>query len=211
MKMPMSTSPSALSWYAASKFRHALSDALLAISPADHHAQASYVGVLLYFLAGLLPNPDGPWSPTYSHCHAWITAVLMEVVITAVFVAEKRAIGVENDLLETLSGLGLARIVALGVMIAFIVVRELKLRSSVPKSTPEERQSLLENGQGSTPEYGAAPAHAHGAHPPIAPVSAKPPAVQNTGWLDYFAGFRVLFPYLWYEQPSSSSLSTRSS
>lgn len=124
----------------------------------------------------------------------------MEVVIAAVFVAEKRAIGVENDLLETLSGLGLARIVALGVMIAFVVVRELKLRPSVPNATTEERQSLLENGQGATPDYGAAPVHAHGApapHPPIKPGSGKPPGVQNTGWLDYFAGFRVLFPYLW--------------
>lgn len=159
---------------------------------------ASYVGVLLYFLAGLLPNPDGPWSPTYSHCHAWITAVLMEIVIAAVFTAKKNAIGIENDLLESLCGLGLARIVTLGAMIAFVVVREFKLRSSVPISTPEERQSLLENGQGPTPEYGAVPAHgAHAHHPPIKPASGKPPGVQNTGWLDYFAGFRVLFPYLW--------------
>ncbi|KUI53152.1 Heavy metal tolerance protein [Cytospora mali] len=165
---------------------------------------ASYVGVLLYFLAGMLPNPDGPWSPTYSHFHAWIAALFMEAVIAAVFMAEKRAIGVSNNLLETLSGLGLARIVTLGVMIALLAFREFKLRSSAPTSTPDERQSLLENGQDSTPEYGTAPAHAHahahGAHahhPPIKPASGKPPGVQGTGWLDYFAGFRVLFPYLW--------------
>lgn len=125
----------------------------------------------------------------------------MEAVIAAVFMAKKRAIGIDNDLLETLSGLGLARILALGAMIAFVVVREFKLSSSAPMSTPDERQSLLENGQGSTPEYGAAPAHALGAHahhPSIKPASGKPPGVQNTGWLDYFAGFRILFPYLWY-------------
>lgn len=186
------------------------SETLFVTVLANSNSQASYVGVLLYFLAGLLPNPDGPWSPTYSHCHAWITAVLLEAVIAAVFVAEKRAIGVQNDLLETLSGLGLARIVVLGVMIAFVVVRELKLKRSAPKSTPEERQSLLENGQESVPDYGAAPAHGHGAHPPIKPASGKPPGVQNTGWLDYFAGFRVLFPYLWFVKSSLESQSTKS-
>lgn len=154
----------------------------------------------------MLPNPDGPWSPTYSHCHAWITAVLVEAVIAAVFVAERRAIGISNHILETLSGLGLARIITLAVMVALLVVRQLKLRSSEPESAPEEHQSLLENGHGSTPHYGAANvqphAHAHGAHAPhpaIKPASGTPPGVQGTGWLDYLAGFRILFPYLWYE------------
>ncbi|KAG8405067.1 hypothetical protein J3459_022274 [Metarhizium acridum] len=44
---------------------------------------ASYVAVLLYFLAGMLPDPQGPWNPTAAHCSAWITGALMEVVVAS--------------------------------------------------------------------------------------------------------------------------------
>lgn len=128
--------------------------------------------------------------------------MLLEAVIAVIFITQKRAIGISNHVLETLSGLGLGRIVALGIMITLLVIRDKKLRSSELEPTPEEQQSLLGNGQGPTPEYGAVPAHghAHGAHAPhpaIKPATGKPPGVQGTGWLDYFAGFRILFPYLW--------------
>lgn len=166
---------------------------------------ASYVGVLLYFLAGLLPDPEGPWSPVAANGHAWVAGVLLEAVIAAVLKTQQPVIGLSRDVVDTLLSLALARLVMLLVMIGLMVLRQYKLRSSESQSAPEERQSLLGNGSGNgsgpVPDYGGA----HHPHmPAIKPASGKPPGVQGTGWLDYFAGFRVLFPYLWYVMPLPS-------
>lgn len=156
---------------------------------------ASYVGVLLYFLAGLLPDPEGPWSPVAANGHAWVAGVLLEAVITAVLKTQQPAIGLSRAVVDTLLSLSLARIVLYVVLISLMAIRQYKLRPSESQSAPEERQSLLGNGQGPVADYGGA--HGHGHMPAIKPASGKPPGVQGTGWLDYFAGFRVLFPYLW--------------
>ncbi|KAI3398535.1 hypothetical protein diail_9059 [Diaporthe ilicicola] len=158
---------------------------------------ASYVGVLLYFLAGLLPDPEGPWSPVAANGHAWLTGVLLEGVIAAVLKTEQRAIGLSEDVVGVLLALALARLAILVVMIGLMVLRQYKLRPSESQSAPEERQSLLGNGQGPVADYGGAHSGAHAHMPAIKPASGKPPGVTGTGWLDYFAGFRVLFPYLW--------------
>ncbi|KAG0650802.1 abc transporter aclQ [Hyphodiscus hymeniophilus] len=153
---------------------------------------ASHTGVLLYFLAGLLPDPDGPWTPTTSHCSAWVVGVLIEVVIASVFMSLDHQIHVPHGLLDSLFGLSLARIVILGIMVVLLLYREYKVKA--PKQgLDSERQSLLENGNGSN-DYGSdGPKQ----------KSKKPRDAQSAGWFDYFAGFRVLFPYLW---PSDSHL-----
>lgn len=148
--------------------------------------------MLLFFLAGLLPNPDGPWSPTTANCNAWVTGVLLEAVIATVFKTEQRSIKAPSRLLDILLSLGIARIVTLLLMIAFLVRRQYALRSSKSSSTAEERQGLLENGQGHVRGY-----HGTNGHAPAFKAPAGKPSNQNKGWLDYFAGFRVLFPYLW--------------
>lgn len=158
---------------------------------------ASYVGVLLYFLAGLLPDPEGPWSPVAANGHAWVTGVLLEAVIAAVLKTQQPAIGLSRDVVDILLSLALARLVVLVVMIGLMALRQYKLRPSESQSAPEERQSLLGNGQGPVADYGGAHGGAHPHMPAIKSASGKPPGVQGTGWLDYFAGFRVLFPYLW--------------
>jgi ABC-type transport system involved in Fe-S cluster assembly fused permease/ATPase subunit len=141
---------------------------------------AAHVGLLLFFLAGLLPNPDGPWSPTASNCHSWIAGAMLEGVIIALFGTQQRYINLQPKLRDALIGLGIARITTLVVMIGLMVRRHYALRSSLLSSTTGERQGLLENGNG----------HA-------APGGKKPRDPQSSGWFDYFAGFRVLFPYLW--------------
>jgi len=141
---------------------------------------AAHVGILLYFLAGLLPDPDGPWSPTLSHCHAWIAAVLFEAVIATVFFTQQRYIGLPAHLVNVLFWLGVARIATLCLLIGLVVRRQYALRSSLASSTAGERQGLLENGRASAPS-----------------AAGKRRDAQESGWLDYFAGFRVLFPYLW--------------
>jgi hypothetical protein len=81
-------------------------------------------------------------------------------------------------------------------MISVLAVRDYKLSRFTHKSTPDERQSLLQNGNGSTANYG-------GTHDSTStPTPARRTQVSGTGWLDYFAGFRVLFPYLWYDNGS---------
>lgn len=149
--------------------------------------------MLLYFLAGLLPNPDGPWSPDASHSHAWLTGVLLESVIAAVFKTEQRSIGVPAHILDELFGLGIARISVLLLMIAVVVRRHYALSSSASSSTAEEREGLLENGQGPTGGYNGVNGHTQ----PTKPAARKPRDAQSSGWFDYIAGFRVLFPYLW--------------
>jgi hypothetical protein len=147
---------------------------------------ASHTGVLLYFLAGLLPDPDGPWTPTTSHCLAWVVGVLLEIVIASVFMFQQHQIHVPLGLLDSLFGLSLARIVILGIMIVLLIYQEYELKG--PKQGSEsERQSLLENGNG-TSGYGSGGSKQK---------PKKPRDAQSAGWFDYFAGFRVLFPYLW--------------
>ncbi|KAM5385723.1 hypothetical protein ACJZ2D_000922 [Fusarium nematophilum] len=153
---------------------------------------ASHVGVLLYFLAGLLPDPEGPWSPGAAHCIAWVAGALTEAVVAAVLRSVQPSLRVTRGFVDILNVLGLFRIVILVLMIGTLLLREFKLRPSQPKSIPEERQSLLENGNGSSRNYGGVPAHMQ-----AVPDSPRRTQVSGTGWLDYFAGFRILFPYLW--------------
>lgn len=147
---------------------------------------ASYIGVILYFLAGLLPDPDGPWTPTISHCFAWVVGVFLEVVIASVLMSQQSQICVSIGLLNSLLVLSLARIVLLGIMASLLIYSEYGLKG--PKQGSEsEGQSLLENGNGSN-GYGSDSS------------KQKPKKLrdaQSAGWFDYFAGFRVLFPYLW--------------
>ncbi|CAJ2511445.1 Uu.00g070700.m01.CDS01 [Anthostomella pinea] len=156
---------------------------------------ASHIGVLFYFLAGLLPDPDGPWTPTVPHCHAWIIGVFLEIVIAAVFESQKPVITTPPQLLDSLFGLALVRVAVLGLMIAALIRRQYELRRPI-QGSDDERQSLLENGDGPTNGYG-------GTHSNAAKAEVKKRDPQKSGWFDYIAGFRVLFPYLW---PSDSHL-----
>src|SRR3569833_2008335 len=139
---------------------------------------AAHVAVLLYFLAGLLPDPDRPWSPTISHCHAWVAAASLEATTAALFVTHRRFIDVPSSLLDALFGLAPARIAVLATMIALFAWRQHALRSSLASSTAGERRCILETG------------------PLPAGPADKRRDPQQTGWLDYIAGFRALFPYL---------------
>lgn len=69
----------------------------------------------------------------------------------------------------------------------------------------EETESLLGNGvtKGANAAgngYGAT----NGSSSPAFKATGRPRDAQSSGWFDYFAGFKVLFPYLWYvpQQPS---------
>ncbi|KAI1347515.1 hypothetical protein F5Y01DRAFT_243407 [Xylaria sp. FL0043] len=156
---------------------------------------ASYVAVLLYFLAGLLPDPDGPWTPTIPHSFAWGFGIMVEAVIAAVFKSQHQLIEAPLGLLDSLFGLAMARIALFLVMVSLVLRREHELRKAEPGTT-SERRPLLENGDGPTNGYGGT---SHAAKPDA--KKTRDPSKSN--WFDYFAGTRVLFPYLW---PSNSPL-----
>ncbi|KAI1424453.1 hypothetical protein F5Y12DRAFT_444389 [Xylaria sp. FL1777] len=156
---------------------------------------ASYVAVLLYFLAGLLPDPDGPWTPTIPHSLAWGIGILVEAVIAAVFMTQHQFIDAPLALLDSLFGLAMARIALFLVMISLVLRREHELKKAEPGTTAE-RRPLLENGDGPTNGYGGT---SQAAKPEV--KKSRDPSKSN--WFDYFAGTRVLFPYLW---PSDSPL-----
>lgn len=118
--------------------------------------------------------------------------MLLEAVTVAVFQTEQRSINATPRLLNELSALGIARIAMLLVMLALFVRRYYAVLTPPSDSTAEERQGLLENGRGPVGYNGGA----NGLSTPKVPAG-KTRDAQNAGWLDYLAGFRVLFPYLW--------------
>lgn len=111
--------------------------------------------------------------------------MLFEVVIASLFALQQDQIHAPSGLLDSLFGLSAARIFILVVMIALLLSREQASKGS-KQGSESERQSLLENGNGFN-GYGSV-----GKEKP-----KKPRDAQSAGLFDYFAGFRVLFPYLW--------------
>ncbi|KAI0975284.1 hypothetical protein F4678DRAFT_419844 [Xylaria arbuscula] len=156
---------------------------------------ASHIAVLLYFLTGLLPDPDGPWTPSISHSFAWGVAILVEAVIAAVFKSQHQFIEAPLGLLDSLFGLALGRIALFLVMISLVLRREHELKKADP-GTASERRPLLENGDGPTNGYG-------GTTHVAKPEAKKQRDPSKSNWFDYLAGTRVLFPYLW---PADSPL-----
>lgn len=112
----------------------------------------------------------------------------MEAVIASVLSSTRTSLAVSTHFLDALNPLSAFRIGIFVLMAAVLIFREYKLRSSSPKSLPEERQSLLENGNGSTGNYATVPGSK-----PAADATKKP----QISWLNYIASFRVLFPYIW--------------
>jgi hypothetical protein len=84
-------------------------------------------------------------------------------------------------------GLGAGRITTL---IAMVISHAIIYWQPYHDNDPEAYENLLGNGDSNNTQYGA--------------VSNEQPADEAAaprpkgGWLDYFIGFRILFPYIWY-------------
>ena len=128
-----------------------------------------------------------------SHGCAWVIGALLDVVINAVLLTEHELIPLPRPLIETLFGLGMGRVAVLVLMVALLVRRQYLLRPE--RGSVAEGRSLLENGDGAANGYGGA----NGVH-----AVKKRPETQTAGWFDYFAGFKGLFPYLWWVIPLHS-------
>lgn len=147
--------------------------------------------MLLYFVVGLLPDPEGPWTPELAHCCAWLVGALSEIVIVVLHSHARKSLRVRAETWDTLNALSVARISVLSLMITTQSFLYLKTNYLSVTSDLEENQSLLQNGN--EPEYGT---NNRGTETGSAKVPQRS-QVSGTGWLDYIAGFRTLFPYLW--------------
>jgi hypothetical protein len=118
-----------------------------------------------------------------------VTSVFETVLTVIKFLLPSPA---ENAKVQTVqNALGPCRILLAISMVAIFMyaVRETKDDS---EASIGERQSLLGNGTLRTEEpYGGANGKA------VLFGEKKVVDAQSSGWLDYFVGFRVLFPYIW--------------
>jgi hypothetical protein len=142
------------------------------------------LGVLLYFAAGLLPDPDGPFQPETQNWYTWILAIVFEILI--IILAQLISYGVKDSRQIGSAGiaLGAFRVATLLVMSMVFILIGNRQQIALP-SAADETESLLINGATSS-GYGSASA-----------PKPKTLDAQSTGWLDYFVGFRKLFPYIW--------------
>lgn len=116
----------------------------------------------------------------------------METVIAAVLLSQQYSIRTTAWVLDSLASLALVRVLVFLLMAALLVRRQFELKAA-REGISSENQSLLESGD--------EPANGHvsyGGTPVSAAKSGKKSRdAQSSGWFDYFAGFKILFPYLW--------------
>ncbi|KAI0401583.1 P-loop containing nucleoside triphosphate hydrolase protein [Xylaria palmicola] len=146
---------------------------------------SSTVGVGLFYLAGLLPDPDTAYTPTQSELHMWIISLVFETV----WLSDLRY---RSNWEAGLSTLGVSRILFFICLVAIYWGSSVR-RHEKHNGTSEENGPLLnaENGR----NYGVSElgARQNG--------YAKLGDAQTTTWVEYALGFRKLIPFLW---PSDS-------
>lgn len=152
--------------------------------------QASYLGVFLYFAAGILADPDGPYMPTKSHCSTWLIALFYELSLLVMI----SRYSLEQTVFVHLSIMGIAlgglRSLVLCTMLAIFISTQYHVYQE-EETDCWERESLRANGQVTYGEYGTM--NKNGGMG----IKSYPKDLQPSGWLDYIAGFRILFPYIW--------------
>ena len=112
----------------------------------------------------------------------WMLAICFEVVIIATAGAIEGQWN-RTDVLETSKlAIGALRILLLTAMAGAFLVEQSHLRASAVNE--QESESLLGNGHAQNKYDGSL----------VKPMRQD---AQSTGWLDYFIGFKKLFPYVW--------------
>ena len=133
---------------------------------------------MVYFGVGLLPDPDGPFTPGIPNFHTWLVAIVFEILIVIV---SNNSASSRKDIYITI-GSGALRILLLLSMVTLFIIRQRKVRRYV-SGTDSERQYLVEDSAFSR-NYGVS-------------AMQEKLAGQPVGWINYFYGFSKLFPYIW--------------
>jgi hypothetical protein len=144
-------------------------------------SQISSTTITVYFLAGLLPDPDGPFEPTLSHMSAWILSMVFELILLCVTGPLMGSLKTAFILLVCLRLTNLLAMCIGRLVIIWWVARD--------DDSAGAYESLLQAEQNGCNTYGT------GIGKNL--VTNSPEVRQRSGWLDYFIGFRVLFPYIW--------------
>ncbi|KAI1662259.1 ABC heavy metal transporter [Daldinia decipiens] len=156
---------------------------------------SSNIAVGLFYLAGLLPDADMPYSVTLVHFHMWLISLAYESA------SLHQSIGLrsrkqDSHVLWYISVItfGSLRILLLLLEIALYWITAPELYNE-NRSFPDESDSLLahssRNYTGNSRPMKSTASDGH----------RKGVDAQTTTWLDYLLGFRKLIPFLW---PSDS-------
>ncbi|EFE39246.1 ABC multidrug transporter, putative [Trichophyton verrucosum HKI 0517] len=134
----------------------------------------------MFLVAGLLPDPDEPFSPSLSHAHAWILAAVTEALQIAMFCFQFGKDPINSGMESVQLGLLMLR------MGFFVAMAAIYLQ-------PMYAWSHIKLGE---------------TDPLLGEIAAKPVRdAQHGGWLDYVVGFSTLFPYLWSVIPNPPNIS----
>ncbi|ORY14659.1 putative transport protein [Clohesyomyces aquaticus] len=142
--------------------------------------------IVVASLVGLLPDPNGQFHPSVSHLCAWIFAIGIEIVLLI------NGRHHDGGKLQAELPLQAVRIAAIAGMCLLSALAHVQNRKDIDK---HDTDSLIRTEDPPSFSYGATDAKNQ-------PHQAKNPSRSpQIGWLDYFVGFRILFPYIW---PSGS-------
>ncbi|KAF1998233.1 hypothetical protein P154DRAFT_604151 [Amniculicola lignicola CBS 123094] len=136
----------------------------------------SFAAVALYYAAGLLPDPHGPFRPTLGHAVAWWFSIAIEIANLLIQDFHTRY---HSDFSIVLGSL---RVLILCCMC--ILYQGLLNRKPLDETNIEETTSLLSNADANSTSYGST-------------IKAENNKQREPGWLGYFIGFGILFPYIW--------------
>ncbi len=127
--------------------------------------------------------------------HIWIIAVLFELSLLVANHDDKTSIVATN--LDTVQmALRVSR-AAILVMMTAVFIHAQRECSDDTEANCEEQQRLVRDEDRVPQSYGGLQNSQT-----LAVKEQKKPDAQSFGWLDYFIGFRVLFPYIWSSNPS---------
>lgn len=145
------------------------------------------MAVGLFYLAGLFPDADEPYTATEVQCHMWLISTFYEVTLFVMFLRNSSLLQNVSSILDaTQITLAVSRILIFMCLLALYWVT-VRRRNAKNPSSGEETESLLGGHMG----YGTSNISFEGNS------NSRPGDAQTTTWLDYLLGFSKLFPFLW--------------
>jgi hypothetical protein len=145
------------------------------------------MAVGLFYLAGLFPDADEPYTATEVQCHMWLISTFYEVTLFVIFLWNSSLLQNVSSMLDVAQiTLAISRILMFMCLLAlyWAIVRR---RNPKKAGSGEETESLLGEHVG----YGTSNISFEGNS------NSRPGDAQTTTWLDYLLGFSKLFPFLW--------------
>lgn len=136
----------------------------------------------LFYVAGLLPDPDIPYQVSGVHFHIWIVSFIYETAWVLCILHPALDSGPHS---VAQLALGVSRVLVM-LCLVFLYLGTTPRR---PSHDEEESDELLSTEAANGNIYGTS----HKTHDSREIIGDA----QTTTWLDYFLGFRALFPYLW--------------